>query len=207
MSPQIHAAVINVGGTGLINVATQTKDPGINCPLVDGLIAAGILTGTPWLPTQNPAALCLTPDWFTQPNAVAFFAVAQWLLDPADGLNFLSEILAPSKPPGALTTLKNGVALRVLLQEVIGDPVVPNVVSETFGAALNLPKSTAASDLALAPTSATTTVGDLWLQYQTNANDTYGHPSLTVPVDSSAAAVLGHQQMVLDAATYLGINL
>jgi hypothetical protein len=106
---------------------TQRND--FRCPIVDSLIDAGVLTGAKSSTTGTTAprlqitgGLCTTDAWKTQPGFAQFSSIIRWLLDPADGANFTRK-LAPRK---------------FLIQEVVGDTVVPNIATDREGALVGL---------------------------------------------------------------------
>src|SRR5450432_2592859 len=76
MSPDITASVMNVGGAGWIDLITNTQNLAYRCSIVNGLIDAGILTGTKFT-GANADALCETDTWKSDPNFLAFRAAAQ----------------------------------------------------------------------------------------------------------------------------------
>ena len=169
MSPDLRAAVLNVGGVGLVDVIENTNSLGIRCPVIDGLIAAGIISGEPLdLTTVPPTGTCLGEDWKMDPGYRRFAVIARWALDPGDGANF-TPLLATRK---------------VLIQEVIDDTVVPNFATDQMGALIGLTPapadvssdfSTVTASLAANPTVNT------WLTYTSNATNLYSHGSVLAP--------------------------
>ncbi len=127
VSPDIEASVINVGGSGWIDVIDQNSTPEIVCPLVDGLIFSGILEGD--YSAAGPTALCLKSDWNQQAGWKTFAAVGRWILDPADSAN--SAELAKGK--------------KILIQKVVGDTVVPNIAQDQFAKLLGVTGAAAES--------------------------------------------------------------
>ena len=195
MTPEIKASVINVGGAGWFDLATLTPDKGIKCSIVNGLIDAGILTGTKWDGTNDAAALCSGTAWLSDPNFLAFRTAAQWILDPADGLNYAARFLAPTSP-------------KLFLQEVQNDQTVPNKVQDNLGLLANLPKTTANATPPPQPSAALASSGDRWIEYDTDTNFIYSHASLTTattPADPQAASN-GHLQLIDDAIAFLKGN-
>lgn len=112
VSPDVQASVLNVSGVGWVDIFENTDTLEIRCTLVNGLIAAGVVTGDVW--TGGSTGLCLTDDWKTQPGYQQFAAIARWVLGPAEPASFT--------PMLALE--------RFLLQEVVGDQVIPNLATE-----------------------------------------------------------------------------
>lgn len=202
MTPQIEASVIDVGGAGWLDLAVNTLDPGIRCSIVDGLIDAGILTGEKLaadFSNLTTTALCKDSSWQTQPNFQAFRAAAQWILDPADGLNYAERFQVPTAP-------------RVFLQEVQNDATVPNIVQKNFGALAGLTMTIANSVPPPAPSAGLATSGNRWIEYVTDTNFIYSHASLTTPTSETspaaqAAAANGHNQLIDDAVAFLKANL
>ena len=117
---RIKSAVLNVPGVGWLDIIENTNTIALRCPLVDGLIAAGVLTGDHWNPNGTPAdqsddtGLCTTEAWKAQPGYRQFAVIGRWVLDPADPANFTKRLAAN----------------RFLIQEVVGDLVVPNIATE-----------------------------------------------------------------------------
>jgi hypothetical protein len=130
IDPNIGTALLNVPGVGWLDILENSDTNEIKCPLVDALIADGVLTGAPWNGQDGSAAtgLCTTSDWKTQPSYQQFAQTARWILDPADGANFVSNRL-PTK--------------KFLIEEVVGDQVVPNVATDDLGALVGLTPETA----------------------------------------------------------------
>ncbi len=126
VSPDIQAAVLDVSGVGWVDIFENTETLQLRCGLVNGLIAAGILSGEVW--TGGATGLCLTDEWKMQPGYQQFSAIARWVLDPAEPANFT--------PMLALD--------RFLLQEVVGDQVVPNMATEREAALTGLRGAAAA---------------------------------------------------------------
>lgn len=108
IAPEISHAVWNVGGAGLMLLLRDSNTFGI---LVNGLKPQG------------------TPD-----GAVArFMTVAQAIVDPGDPLNFarFAQRTEPAMVP-------DWQPREVLLQEVVGDTIVPNSVSRFLARATGL---------------------------------------------------------------------
>lgn len=192
-TPEIRAAVLNVGGGLLVDVLLNSKKIEVICPVVNGLISAGMLQGVPY---PEDGALCLEDSWRTHPATLQFAALARWILDPADGANFARLLAAPTAP-------------RVLLQEVVNDTVVPNVATSNFGTLLGLRPNVAATATAI-PTTASPLAGEkahIFLRYVTEDGvNTFNHGSLLAPADGVPGA-LGTTQMQTDAITFLDVNL
>jgi dienelactone hydrolase len=200
MSPDIQTAVLNVGGVGLIDVLEHTDSVQIRCSLVDALIAAGVIEGEPLDPVEGTGT-CLGEEWKTQPGYLAFANVARWVLDPADGANYLARFGA--RP--------------ILIQEVIGDAVVPNFVTNQMGALRGLSPEAAGPSVDPATPSEPIAgaTAPLWVTYETlPANggtgfpgNTYSHGSLLAPASAGLDGQIATGQMQADAITYLLTNL
>ena len=174
-----QGSVLNVAAVGWIDIVTNTQSLAIKCPIVNALIDLGVVTGTKWDPTNPTVGACTTNDWTMQPGFQQFSSIAKWILDPADGANFM-RLLAPRK---------------FVLQEVVDDQVVPNVATGREG--LLLGQSAMMADpynpLATpAPSAAITTdlMSSKWVQYQNlppsdagtgGFGNTFQHASLLVP--------------------------
>lgn len=121
--PDFRAAVLNVPGVGWVDVLENSATNAIKCPLVDALIGAGILTGDKSNLAVTPnTGLCTTDAWKTQAGYQQFATIARWALDPADPANFTRKLATR----------------KVLIQEVVGDTVVPNIATNNEGALLGL---------------------------------------------------------------------
>lgn len=200
-SPAFKSAVLNVTGVGLVDILEHTQTLAITCPLVDALIDAGVLTGAKSnLMANPPTGLCTTDAWKTQPGYQQFAATARWVLDPADGANY-TRLLAMK---------------RILLQEVIGDLVVPNFATNTLGLLLGLSPMMAdpATSVPPPPSRAITSSPNAskWVQYVDLRpsgmfpGNTFAHGSLLQPADATPAGLLGTARMQVDAITYLRDN-
>ncbi len=121
--PEFRSAVLNVPGVGWADILENSSTNGIKCPLVDALIDAGILMGAKWNATVMPnTGLCTTDAWKAQPGYSSFAAIGRWVLDPADGANFVRRLATK----------------KVLIQEVVGDTVVPNIATNNEAALIGL---------------------------------------------------------------------
>ncbi len=123
VAADLKSAVLNVAAMGWVDILENTNTLEFNCPIVDALIDDGIIMGDKWNGLDTGATgLCTTPAWKAQPGYQQFASTARWILDPADGANFSSK-LAPKK---------------FILQEVVGDIVVPNYATDNDGALVGL---------------------------------------------------------------------
>ncbi len=130
IDPNLIGGVLNVPGVGWLDILENSSTNEIKCPLVDALISAGVLIGDPWNGMDGAAAtgLCTTSAWLTQPGYQQFSQAARWILDPADGANFVSTRL-----PGK----------KFLIEEVVNDQVVPNIATDDLGMLVGLTPGTA----------------------------------------------------------------
>jgi dienelactone hydrolase len=203
----LKSAVLDVPGVGLLDILENSETLAIKCPLVNGLIDAGIIQGTKWDPAMPMEGTCLTDDWKMQPGYQQFSGVARIVLDPADGANF-TKLLAMR---------------RFLIQEVIGDKVVPNIATNNEGMLVGLTPQQAdpMTSPAGAPSAAilgnsppATVMENKWLQYPTlpaDANtgfpgNTFAHGSLLQPANGGPDGALGTARLQKDAITYLLFN-
>jgi hypothetical protein len=195
MAPEIKAAVLNVGGVGWVDVLENTETLSIRCSLVNGLIDAGILVGEKW--NGSDVGLCTTDAWKTQPGFATFSTIARWVLDPADPANFAARLATK----------------RVLIQEVVGDTVVPNIATQRQAALLGLTTPATGDPFNMAspaPSAAITTMPmtNKYIRYMTDADQVYVHSSLlrpaptTDPLDGSRATL----RLQVDATTFLQLN-
>jgi pimeloyl-ACP methyl ester carboxylesterase len=203
-SPSLTASVLNVAGVGWADIFENTGSLTIRCSLVDALIDAGVLEGDKLDAIgKEPTGLCLGEEWKTQPGYRQFALIARWVLDPADPANFT----------GMLATR------RVLLQEVVGDEVVPNAATDAEGALLGLaPVDRAAAvpnpeppPLVLPDRAITESpIESKWLRYHTLPADggtgfpgnTYQHGSLLAPTPGNDGLLATAAQQI-DAIIYL----
>jgi hypothetical protein len=201
----IKSAVLNVPGVGWVDVLENTQELRIRCSLVDGLIDAGILQGEKSnLLAMPPTGLCTTDAWKTQPGYRQFSVIGRWVLDPADPANFTSKLRTR----------------KVLIQEVVGDTVVPNQATAIEGLLLGLTPAMAdrlATNQPPTPPSVAITTNPMtskWVRYMTLAPDaptsfpgnTFGHSTLLSPVNANADGRLATVRMQVDAITYLSAN-
>jgi dienelactone hydrolase len=198
-TPTYKGAVLNVPGAGWGDILENTSTLEIRCTLVNALIDAGILVGEKWNPTAG-TGLCTTQAWQQQPGYQQFRAIARWVLDPSDPANF-TRMLAMR---------------RILIQEVVGDQVVPNIATDREGALVGLMPKMAdvnpGNQSPLLPSMAITAMPktNLWVRYAdvpANApfpGNAYEHASLLRPAaGGSAAGQLGTQRVQTDAIFYL----
>jgi hypothetical protein len=203
VSPSIKTAVLDVGAADWVQIFSYTKTDGLRCTLLDALIDALVLRGQKWNLGANADALCLDKNraWAKDPGFLQFATISRWILDPIDGMNYWQRYGERN----------------VLLQEVIGDEVVPNEATEPFGHLLGLSPSDAApaSHDKLGPTDAAAASGSAWIQYKhldADANkafpgNTFSHGSMLKPANDMADGQLGTAQMQTDLVTYLAHNL
>jgi hypothetical protein len=117
-----QGSLLSVPAVGWLDIVENTQTVEIKCPIVNALIDLGVLMGTKWDPAMPTVGLCLDNTWTTQPGYQLFAPLARWILDPADGANFTKKL-----------------AMRkFLIQEVVGDMVVPNVATDREGALVGL---------------------------------------------------------------------
>jgi hypothetical protein len=206
VSPNVKTAVFNVGAADWVQIFTFTASTSIRCGVLDALIDGGVIMGMKSNMGTNPNALCLDPNtpWRQDPSYLAFASVVRWVLDPADGVNYAAVYRAPMGP-------------KVLLQEVIGDAVVPNEATDEWGMLLGLTKTPAsvATSAMPTPTPAAAAPGDSWITYTNVPADpatafpgnSYAHGSLLAPATPDTAGLLGTAQLQTDAITYFVTHL
>jgi len=152
-SHDVVAALLNVAAVGLVDVLEHTDTLAIRCQLVDALIDAGVLVGDK---SSSATPLCANEDWQAQPGYQQFAGIARWVLDPADGANFMSRLVTSKK---------------FLIQEVVDDQVVPNYATDIEGAMSGLMPGTAdpAASATPPPSAAITTnpTSSKWVRYPT----------------------------------------
>jgi len=196
-SPPVVSAVLDVPAVGLVDVLEHTDTLQIRCALVDALIDAGILVGGK---SSTATPLCADEAWQAQPGYQQFSGVARWVLDPADGANYMAKLLTK----------------KFLIQEVVGDQVVPNYATDIEGALAGLTPQNAdpAASATPAASAAITTnpTMDKWVRYPTLPmngafpGNTFAHASLLRPADSTQAGTLGTVRLQTDAITFLVLN-
>ncbi|MBA2538995.1 MAG: hypothetical protein H0V17_05115 [Deltaproteobacteria bacterium] len=114
----IAAAVFNGTGAGWLDIIENTEQTeAFQCPLVDGLIDAGFLSGAKFDKAAG-TGLCTTDVWKTEPGYRQFRVIGQWILDPADPANFASRLTDKT----------------FLLQRIDNDDTVPNIATDNEGA-------------------------------------------------------------------------
>jgi hypothetical protein len=208
-STDVSAAVLHVGGADWLQVLSETNTLGLRCPVVDALIAGGLIPGEPWNLGANPNATCVGDAWREEPGYQQFAAAARWILDPVDAINYAPALTRAGAP-------------SVLVGEVVGDPVVPNSATLTFATALGLEPSAAviAASAELEPTPAALAAGSAWIRYQNLDADpasmfpgnAYSHGSLLAPAQPSATMAapsgdLGTLRMRVDGLAFLASHL
>jgi dienelactone hydrolase len=186
MNPAIGAAVFTAAGVGLVDILTDTDDAGLKCPWVDALIDAGVLTGERWA-DGGRNALCNGYDWVWNDEMRRYANVTRWIIDPADPANFVPFMRS---------------AKRVLVQEIVGDTVMPDWTVDTFGYQLSLSPQLATPGPTPAVSPGATGAASAWVRYTDPAGaKVYGHASLVAPVPGGA---LGTAQLRLDAVVFFG---
>lgn len=206
-SSKIKTSVLNVPAVGWADILENTQELRIRCLLVDGLIDAGILFGEKSnLAAMPPTGLCTTDAWKEQPGYRQFSVIGRWVLDPADPANFVGTLRLR----------------RLLMQEVVGDLVVPNQATGIEGMLLGLMPGMAdrLSDPGNPTPSAAITTNpntSKWVRYA-NLSDmgagmpanTFHHGSLLspspLPGPPPPDGVLGTVRMQTDAISYLLLN-
>jgi pimeloyl-ACP methyl ester carboxylesterase len=196
-SPDIVTAVLDVPAVGLVDVLEHTDTLEIRCQLVDALIDAGVIVGDK---STSATPLCANEDWQAQPGYQQFAGIARWVLDPADGANFMSRL----------------VTKKFLIQEVVGDEVVPNYATDIEGALAGLTPQTAdPATSAPPPASAAITTNpssSKWVRYPTLPpagmfpGNTFAHASLLRPANGGPDGTLGTVRLQSDAITFLVLN-
>jgi pimeloyl-ACP methyl ester carboxylesterase len=196
-SPDAVSAVLDVPAVGLVDVLEHTDTLQIRCALVDALIDAGVLVGNK---SSAASPLCANEDWQAQPGYQQFSGIARWVLDPADGANFMARL----------------VGKKFLIQEVVGDQVVPNYATDIEGALAGLmPQNADPATSAPPPASAAITTNptaNKWVRYPTLPamgafpGNTFAHASLLRPANGNPDGQLGTARLQSDAITFLVIN-
>lgn len=195
--PDFKSAVLNVPGVGWVDILEKTQTRAIKCPLVNGLIDAGILTGEKSNATLT-TGLCTTDDWLTQPAYRQFATIGRWVLDPADPANFTSRLATK----------------RFMIQKVMDDAVVPNFATDAEAALTGVAANSANGACApqagtfgptpqvvspmnmnkfinYVPLSATATCPDATQTNQVSAGTVFSHSSLLRPVPGTCSSA-GH---------------
>lgn len=191
LSTHFSGAALHAGGADWLQVVVESETDAIRCSLVDGLIAAGVVTGEAWNGGTNPQAACFGDAWKREPRFVEFAAAARWILDSVDPLNYAERYAASGR--------------SVLVAEIAGDTVVANAATEKLGAALGLEPEPAATAI---PTSSTPSApavasGSRWLLYTGSTADAdsgfpgnaYDHGSLLAPAAPALGMVSGSGEL------------
>jgi hypothetical protein len=222
IEPTFETTLLNVPAVGWADIFENTDNLDIRCGVVDGLIASGTIMGTPrdtmgTATTTDDTGTCVGTEWKMQPGYRRFAAIGRWVLDPADPGNFAAT--ARTK--------------RHLIQEVMGDTVVPNYATDIMGMLYgNSPENakTNTTGPSTTPTPAVAMMANKWIRYANVApnlgmgfpGNTYNHVSIlrpatsvnaTAPTDACTGGtpqfcdgVFGTAQMVTDAVTWLQTN-
>jgi pimeloyl-ACP methyl ester carboxylesterase len=232
IQPDITSGLLDVPSVGLLDTIEHTDNFGLRCQLVDALIDKGVLVGDKWNKSSTaPTGLCSDESWQMQPGYLQFAPVARWVIDPADGANYMAKL----------------VAKKFFIQEVVDDHVVPNYATDIEGAlggvtpAMADPYAPGGSSPSAALVAAPTS--PKWLRYPTlpatdvstaGFGNLFEHPSLLRPAvgtppepghcatapanvcgsdtDCGGTAPcifpgqLGTKRMQLDALTFLSLN-
>lgn len=196
-SPTIVSALFNVPSVGFVDVLEHTDTLLIRCSLVDSLIDAGVLTGNK---STAASPLCADEAWQAQPGYQQFAGIARWVLDPADGANFMSRLAGK----------------KFFIQEVVGDEVFPNYATDIMGALAGLTPATADPATSATPPPSTAVTTNLttskWVRYPTLPaggafpGNTFAHASLLKPATATVDGTLGTIRLQTDALTFLGAN-
>ncbi len=207
--PDFRSAVLNVPGVGWADILENSSTNAIKCPLVDALIESGLLTGDKWNPKVTPnTGLCTTDAWKAQPGYASFATIGRWVLDPADGANFARRLATK----------------RILIQEVVGDQVVPNIATNNEAALVGLtPMMADPAGASPIPPSAAITTNPMMSKFVKYANlplnagasfpgNTFEHASLLQPAPSPGTTTVGFDgrlgtgRLQTDAITFLLLN-
>ncbi len=197
MNPDVRAAVLNAGGGGLVDLVENTDSTAIRCSLVDALIVQGIVEGEVSNP-QTGTGTCLGAAWKQQPKYQSFAAIARWILDPGDAINYTARLQGRS----------------VLIQKIARDEVVPNLVTEQQARVLRLPEKPADTAQSGAPAPTTALLGNAnphfvsYTDLPASANppfpgNTFSHGSLLRPKNANPDGRLGTARLQADALGYL----
>ena len=198
VQPDFKDALLSVPGVGWLDILENTQTLAISCSLVDNLIDAGVLVGAKFNPMAG-TGLCTTSAWQQQPGYQQFSGIARWVLDPADGANYMAKLATK----------------KYLIQEVIGDQVVPNVA--TMDEALLVGQTAMTADMYVGGTTASAAIltgatNSKWVQYPTLPaagtfpGNTFAHASLLRPANATIDGALGTGRMQVDGITFLKIN-
>lgn len=196
-TPDLKASVLNVPAVGLVDVLENTQTLAIRCSTVDGLIAAGIITGTPWNKMEGAAATgtCVGDEWKAQPAYLTFSSIARWILDSADGANFAAQVRAR----------------RFLIQKVNEDTVVPNSATNTMAALAGLMEQNGDTTLAAPPLNPSPAITDMpktnkFVKYTNATGFAFSHGSLLTGGTTNEGR-LGTVRVQTDAIFYLINNI
>ena len=201
IDPAFKAAVLNVSGVGIFDILENTPEDLFRCSFVNNLIDTGVLVGDKWDPSNPTVGLCTTPAWKMQPGYQQFAGIARWIVDPGDPANYTAKLATR----------------KFLLQEVVGDEVVPNLATDDEGMLAGQTPATAdpATSATPPPSAAITTnpTSSKWVRYPTLPPDAgsgfpgnaFSHGSLLAPAQSTPpqAGQLGTVRVQTDAITFL----
>lgn len=221
VSEDIRASVLNVAGTEWVSILENSEEPRIICPLIQ-LLATPVTMGgfgvisVPLADIECDPESDTPPDpttWNFDPGYQAFVLIAQWILDPGDSIQ-LARGLADGDD-------------AILLQQVDGDNVIPNVSTARLAAELlGIDAATAASTSPAMPSTGIvdmtgTAPGEslLYVNYADVVGSIgYCHGSLFSPADEDCDPLrppnvpkpggnVGTAIMQTDAITFLNLNL
>ena len=123
LSPDIKRAVFNAPSAGMADLLAGSTV--LLAELSSAICAAGIVAHAC---CEKTPPLCTPADLADDYGFAQFLLTAQWILDPADPINYLARLRE---------RLDSG-KLRVLVQQVTGDQVFPNAQSTVLAGLLEL---------------------------------------------------------------------
>jgi hypothetical protein len=170
--PNVQLADINVAGGRLGSLLRNSATFG---PAIDaGLAQFGLLPGTPLYDI--------------------YFYFAQAIVDDADPINYATQM--------ASGNLAGGVPTVALLQEMIGDGVVPNSATRDLALAMGVPQLDAVEEVAGLEQLTTPHLGSGMYQFTSPADPGTRHGALLSPAGGNPTALIQVQ-----ALTFLGTGL
>ena len=173
LEPNVATATLNVAGGRLLTLLTQSATFG---PQINaGLAQFGLAPGTPLYDL--------------------YLMFGQAITDDADPINYAPHILSGS--------LAGDVGTTILMQEMIGDQVVPNSATEDLARAMGIDQMDAAVEISGLNQVASPIVGSALFQYEGGNHATLLDLTQLLAVAVQTQAVFFHATSLAGAATII----
>jgi pimeloyl-ACP methyl ester carboxylesterase len=141
--PIVKVGVLNAAGGGIVNILRETQNPNLCSPVVTALRFVGICT-----PPSVDGGMAGPCDCQATAAYIQFGAIAQWILDRADAINYAYNLIERplwcDSAAGPTLCGASGagapLAKKILLQKIADDDVIPNSTTYALRGAVG-PKS------------------------------------------------------------------